>query len=175
MAKKSYVLEQCKSWDYEKWIDFDNPTFQNLFRGLSESDQQEILMQKKLFWDCYNGNSNPISDGENKNPEDGYAEFVEESRKKQEQYIKERGASFVFYHSFIEALEDMDDKQFRACILALTNYGLYQKKEEYKQPVKMYMAQAIPQIDANEGKRKRARENGQKGGAPEGNQNARKP
>ena len=56
--------------------------------------------------------------------------------------------------------------------MALTDYGLYQKRGEYKQPVKMYMTQAIPQIDANEGKRKKASENGKKGGAPMGNQNA---
>jgi len=171
---KSLLVKDCLEWDYEKWKSFDNPNFQNLFKGLSQSDQQEILMQKKLFWECYEGNSNPISEGENKNPENGYEEFLEETHKRQEQYIKERGASFIFYHSFIEALEDMEDKQFRDCILALTDYGLYQKKGEYKGVVKMYMTQAIPQLDASERKKQIARENGKNGGAPPGNQNAKR-
>jgi hypothetical protein len=173
MAKKS-LLEQCKGWGYDEWKDFDNPIFQATIQKLLESEQQQILMQKNLFWACYNGNSNPISEGENTNPEDSWEEYVEEGRKKQEQFIKERGASFVFYHSFIEALEDMDDKNFRTCILALTDYGLYRKEGEYKGIVKMYMTQAKPQLDANERKKITARINGEKGGAPLGNQNARK-
>ena len=111
---------------------------------------------------------------EGKNPEDSYDQFIEESRKKQEQFVKERGASFVFYNSFIEALEDMSDADFRACIMALSDYGLHRKKGEYKGIVKMYMTQAIPQLDANERKKLIARQNGKNGGAPEGNQNARK-
>ena len=173
MATKS-LLQQCKEWDYDKWKDFDGPVFQAHFKRLPENEQQEILMQKKLFWDCYEGNSNPISEGENKTPEDSYEEYVEETRKKQEQYIKERGASFVFYNSFIEALEDMNDKDFRACILALTNYGLNREKGDYKGVVKMYMTQAIPQLDANERKKEIARINGKFGGAPPNNQNAKK-
>ena len=106
--------------------------------------------------------------------EDSYEQFAEESRKNQEQFIKERGASFIFYNSFIEALEDMNDIDFRACITALADYGLHGKKGEYKGVVKMYMTQAIPQIDANERKKLIARQNGMGGGAPEGNQNARK-
>lgn len=169
MATKS-LLQQCKEWDYETWKDFDNPVFQARFKRLPETEQQEILMQKKLFWDCYEGNSNPISEGENKNPENSYEEYEEETRKKQERHIKERGASFVFYHSFIKALEDLDDKDFRACIMALTDYGLYKKEGEYKGIVKMYMTGTIPQIDANE----RKRINGKKGGAPKDNHNAKK-
>jgi hypothetical protein len=106
--------------------------------------------------------------------ENSHDEFEEETRKKQERYIKERGASFVFYNSFIEALEDMSDKDFRACILALTNYGLNREKGEYKGIVKMYMTQAIPQLDANERKKEIARINGKQGGAPLNNQNAKK-
>ena len=161
-------------WGYDEWQDFDNPVFQARFQKLSKPEQEKILMQKKLFWECYEGNSNPISEGEDLEPENSYDEFVEKTRKKQEQFIKERGASFIFYSSFIEALEDMDDKKFRDCILALIDYGLYQKRREYKGIVKMYMAQAIPQIDANERKKLIARQNGMNGGAPEGNQNARK-
>jgi len=103
-----------------------------------------------------------------------YEEFEKETERKQAQYIKERGASFIFYNSFIEALEDMNDKDFRACILALTNYGLNREKDEYKGVVKMYMTQAIPQLDANERRKETARINGKKGGAPQKNENAKK-
>ena len=113
-------------------------------------------------------------EGEDMEPESSYDEFAEENGRRQEQFIKERGASFVFYASFIEALEDLNDKQFRECILALADYGLHGKKGEYKGIVKMYMTQAIPQIDANERKKLIARQNGMNGGAPDGNQNARK-
>jgi hypothetical protein len=175
MIQKIELSQKCLKWGFDEWNDFDNPIFQAQFQNLSESEQEKILMQKKLFWDCYNGNKNPISeDDKYAEPEGGYEEFLEETRKKQERYIKDRGASFVFYHSFIEALGDMNDKQFRECILALCDYGLYQKKGEYKGLVKMYMIQAMPQLDANERNKLIARQNGLKGGAPEGNQNARK-
>ena len=108
------------------------------------------------------------------NSEKSYDDFYEENEQRQEQYIKERGESFVFYHSFIEALEDLNDKDFRACIKALTDYGLYKKTGEYKGVVKMYMTHIKPQINANEYKRLIARQNGLKGGAPVGNQNAKK-
>jgi hypothetical protein len=101
---------------------------------------------------------------------DNYEEYIEKTQEAQEQFIKKRGPSFVFYHSFIEALEDMNDIDFRACILALTDYALYGKESEYKGIVKMYMTQARPQIDANLKKRI----NGLKGGPPLGNDNARK-
>jgi hypothetical protein len=108
------------------------------------------------------------------NSYEDHEKFMEESLEKQKQFIKARGASFVFYNSFIEALEDVGDKDFRACIMALADYGLHGKKGEYKGVVKMYMTQAIPQIDANERKKLIARQNGMNGGAPEGNQNAKK-
>jgi len=110
----------------------------------------------------------------NENIETSHNEFEKENTERQKQYIKQRGASFVFYNSFIEALEDMSDKDFRACILALTNYGLNKEKGDYKGVVKMYMTQAIPQLDANERKKEIARINGLKGGAPKDNDNAKK-
>jgi hypothetical protein len=161
-------------WGYDEWKNFDTPLFQARFQALSKSGQDKILMQKKLFWECYEGNDNPISEGENMESESSYEEFAEGSRKKQEQFIKAHGASFVFYNSFIEALEDMDDADFRACIMALADYGLHGRKGEYKGIVKMYMTQAIPQINTNERKKQIARENGKNGGTPKDNRNARK-
>jgi phosphoglycolate phosphatase-like HAD superfamily hydrolase len=166
--------EKCKSWGYEEWNDFNNPVFQNTFNKLSEKEQNQILAQKNLFWECYNGGSNAISEEKNKNPEDSREEFEEDSRNNQEKYIKDRGASMVFYSSFIDALSDLSDKEFRDCITALTNYGFYKIKLEYKGITKMFMAQAIPQIAHNELKRETARNNGKYGGAPKGNQNAKK-
>jgi hypothetical protein len=168
------LSNQCMKWGYDEWENFDTPVFQARFKKLSKPEQEKVLMQKKLFWECFEATDNPIADGENLEPENSYDEFIEETRKKQERFIKERGASFVFYNSFVEALEDMSDADFRACIMALSDYGLHSKKGEYKGVVKMYMIQAIPQLDANERKRLIAKQNGKNGGAPEGNQNARK-
>jgi hypothetical protein len=158
------LVEECLTWNYDQWEGFNNPTFQEVFNKLSKKDQEEIIKQKDLFWQRTN---DTISEGE-------APDLLEETRKKQAEYIKKRGASFVFYESFLGALEDLDDKQFRECIVALCNYGLYQKKGDYKGVIKMYMSATIPQIDANELKRITARLNGMNGGAPNGNQNAKK-
>jgi hypothetical protein len=162
---KSKLIEECKSWDFIQWDNFDD----NILKTLSKNEQDAIIRQKNLFFQCYYSNtSNAISEGEDTDPQDSYEQFLEDTRKKQEKYIKNRGASFVFYHSFIEALVDMDDKQFRESIIALCDYGLYQIKGEYKGIVKMFMTQAIPQLDTNERKRLTNILNGQKGGRPKG-------
>jgi hypothetical protein len=167
----SKLVKECRDWNYDEWSSFDNA----ILSTLPKDEQDAIVKEKNLFWGCYYANTpNAISEGEDPDPPDSYEQFLEETRKKQEQYIKNRGASFVFYHSFIEALEDMNDKEFRECILALCNYGLYQKKGEYKGMVKMYMTQAIPQLDYNKRRKLTNILNGQKGGAPLGNQNAKK-
>lgn len=69
---------------------------------------------------------------------------------------------FVFYRSFAEALDDLDDTTFRAVTDALMWYAL-----DGKQPELTGIASAIfklikPQIDANT----RRYENGKKGGRP---------
>jgi hypothetical protein len=169
------LVEECKAWGYDQWNDFDNPKFQETLKKLPKADQEEIIRAKDLFWKCHaSPTPNAISEGENSDPPDSYEQYLEETRKKQEKYIKERGASFVFYQSFIEALEDLDEKQFRECILALCDYGLFQEKREYKGAVKMFMTMVMPLIDANERKRLTAQLNGKHGGAPTGNHNARK-
>jgi hypothetical protein len=174
----SELVNQCKGWDLDRWTEFDNTYYQEkVFSRLSKTDQKIILREKELFFNCYcSSTPNAISEGDKyAPPETGYEHFLEETMKKQEEYIKNRGASFVFYQSFIEALEDMDDKQFRESILALCNYGLFKQKSDYKGMVKMYMTQAIPQLDSNERRRLTNIINGHKSpGAPKGNQNARK-
>jgi hypothetical protein len=165
------LVEECEKWGFEQWSSFDNERL----KTLPKKDQDAIIKAKNLFFSCYYSNTpNAISEGEDPDPPDSYEQFSEENEKKQEEYIKNRGRSFVFYSSFIEALEDLDDKQFRECIIAMCNYGLYQEKKEYKGVVKMFMTQAMPQLDANERKKLTARLNGKSGGAPLRNQNARK-
>jgi len=106
--------------------------------------------------------------------EAAFNKYVTELEAKQAAYMARENPSFVFYHSFFEMVEDLEDKDFVACIKAACQYGLYKKKEEYSGFVKMFMAAVIPQIDANENRRITARLNGLRGGAKKGNKNARK-
>lgn len=78
--------------------------------------------------------------------------------------------SFIFYRSFLEALEDLQGEEFKACVLSLANYALDEKEPEAVGVAKTFFKMAKPQIDANNERY----ENGKKGGAPVGNQNARK-
>jgi hypothetical protein len=169
----SFRNREYPQWAGDERCLFNHGKHKGHFRGYARNattGNEEIMADSEKG--KYKNTS--LSESENKASENSYEEFLEDTRKKQEEFIKERGASFVFYESFIEALEDMSDKEFRACILALTNYGLHKKSEEYKGIVKMYMTQAKPQLDANERKKIKARTNGMQGGAPLGNQNARK-
>lgn len=78
--------------------------------------------------------------------------------------------SFVFYRSFMEAIEDLPAEDFKRCVVSLTEYALDDKEPDASGVVKTFFKLAKPQIDANN----KRFENGCKGGAPLGNQNARK-
>lgn len=78
--------------------------------------------------------------------------------------------SFVFYRSFMEAIEDLPAEDFKRCVVSLTEYALDDKEPDASGVVKTFFKLAKPQIDANNKRFK----NGFKGGAPLGNQNARK-
>lgn len=69
---------------------------------------------------------------------------------------------FVFYRSFIEAMEDLPPEQFKDCMTALCRYALDGDSEGWTGTTKMLMTLVKPQIDAN----LRRRENGGKGGRP---------
>jgi hypothetical protein len=111
---------------------------------------------------------------ESANPEvqTAFNQYVAELEARQSAYMARENPSFIFYHSFYEMIEDLEDKDFVACIKAACQYGLYNKREEYSGFVKMFMAAVIPQIDANVKRRITARLNGLKGGARENNDNA---
>ena len=89
--------------------------------------------------------------------------------------IKTRRESFVFYRSFYESIKDLPDEVQQILFRAVTEYGLDQVVPSFQgvpyQPfVEAIFAGIRPQIDANYNRFL----NGCKGGAPIGNQNARK-
>ena len=97
--------------------------------------------------------------------------------------IKDNGKkSFVMYDSFVEAMMHLDDKDFRECFMKIRDYALEGVNEESKSPmVNVIMALAKPNLDSARRRYMASVENGKKGaefgklgGAPKGNQNARK-
>ena len=97
--------------------------------------------------------------------------------------IKDNGKnSFVFYDSFLSAMKHLNDAEFRECVLKIRDYALEGVDEESSSPmVNVIMAMAKPNLDSARRRYEVAVENGKKGaefgklgGAPKGNQNARK-
>ena len=78
--------------------------------------------------------------------------------------------SFVFYRSFFEAMECLDDEQMLNCFKALAKYALNGEELDVTGPAKAALILIKPQIDANN--RKYA--NGCKGGRPKDNQDKTK-
>ena len=90
--------------------------------------------------------------------------------------------SFVMYDSFLEAMKHLNDAEFRECVLKIRDYALDGVDEESSSPmVNVIMAMAKPNLDSARKRYIASVENGKKGaefgklgGAPKGNQNARK-
>ena len=90
--------------------------------------------------------------------------------------------SFVFYDSFLEAMKHLNDAEFRECVLKIRDYALEGVDEESSSPmVNVIMELAKPNLDSARRRYMASVENGKKGaeygklgGAPKGNQNARK-
>ena len=90
--------------------------------------------------------------------------------------------SFVMYDSFLEAMKHLNDAEFRECVLKIRDYALEGVDEESSSPmVNVIMAMAKPNLDSAKRRYMASVENGKKGaeygklgGAPKGNQNARK-
>ena len=90
--------------------------------------------------------------------------------------------SFVFYDSFLSAMKHLNDAEFRECVLRIRDYALEGNEEESESPmVNVIMALAKPNLDSARRRYMASVENGKKGaefgklgGAPKGNQNARK-
>ena len=97
--------------------------------------------------------------------------------------IKDNGKnSFVFYDSFLSAMKHLNDAEFRECVLKIRDYALEGVDEESSSPmVNVIMELAKPNLDSAKRRYMASVENGKKGaefgklgGAPKGNQNARK-
>ena len=90
--------------------------------------------------------------------------------------------SFVMYDSFVEAMKHLNDAEFRECVLKIRDYALEGVEEESTSPmVNIILAMARPNLDAARRRYETSVVNGKKGaefgklgGAPKGNQNARK-
>ena len=90
--------------------------------------------------------------------------------------------SFVFYDSFLSAMKHLNDAEFRECVMKIRDYALEGIDEESESPmVNVIMAMAKPNLDSARKRYIASVENGKKGaefgklgGAPKGNQNARK-
>lgn len=73
--------------------------------------------------------------------------------------------SFIFYASFAEAIKSVPVEHRLQCYEALTDYALTGEYDDTDVFVRIIMAQAVPQIDANF----KRREDGSKGGRPKKN------
>ena len=90
--------------------------------------------------------------------------------------------SFVFYDSFLSAMKHLNDAEFRECVMKIRDYALEGVDEESSSPmVNVIMELAKPNLDSARRRYMASVENGKKGaefgklgGAPKGNQNARK-
>ena len=90
--------------------------------------------------------------------------------------------SFVMYDSFLSAMKHLNDAEFRECVLKIRDYALEGTEEESESPmVNVIMELAKPNLEAARRRYIASVENGKKGaefgklgGAPKGNQNARK-
>ena len=90
--------------------------------------------------------------------------------------------SFVFYDSFLSAMKHLNDSEFRECVMKIRDYALEGIDEESQSPyVNIILALAKPNLDSARRRYMASVENGKKGaeygklgGAPKGNQNARK-
>ena len=95
---------------------------------------------------------------------------------------KNEKRSFVFYDSFLEAMKHLNDSEFRECVMKIRDYALEGIDEESQSPyVNIILALAKPNLDSARRRYMASVENGKKGaeygklgGAPKGNQNARK-
>ena len=95
---------------------------------------------------------------------------------------KDEKRSFVFYDSFLSAMKHLNDAEFRECVMKIRDYALEGVDEESSSPmVNVIMALAKPNLDSARRRYMASVENGKKGaefgklgGAPKGNQNARK-
>jgi hypothetical protein len=86
--------------------------------------------------------------------------------------------SFVIYHNYRDTLEDLTDEQVGILFRAIFDYEIDKKEPNFNGELKIAFRFIKKDLDLNSDKYEsiceRNRKNGQKGGAPKGNQNAKK-
>lgn len=90
--------------------------------------------------------------------------------------------SFVMYASFLEAMKHLNDVEYRECMTMISEYALNGVEEKSSSPsVNIILEMAKPNLEAASRRYDACVKNGKKGaeygklgGAPKGNQNARK-
>ncbi len=80
----------------------------------------------------------------------------------------------VFLPSFHVAIKDFSDADRLLMYDAIVRYGLYGEVIDLPPVLRSMFALIKPNIDASQNRHRAAKENGKLGGAPKGNQNARK-
>ena len=80
----------------------------------------------------------------------------------------------VFLPSYYEAIKDLPESDRLQMYDAILRYGLYGELIELPPALRAMLTLIKPNIDASQNRYRSAKENGSKGGAPLGNQNARK-
>jgi len=78
--------------------------------------------------------------------------------------------SFIFYKSFYDSIKELDPKDQVQIYNAIFKYQFEEEEIELNGVCKSIFILIIPQLEANN----KRYENGKKGGAPKGNQNAKK-
>ena len=85
--------------------------------------------------------------------------------------------SIIIYKSFIDSVEQLDDVKIKyECYMAIFNYGFYGAEPSLDSDVnvRVFFKLIKPLIDGAHDRYAKCVENGKRGGAPLGNQNARK-
>lgn len=82
--------------------------------------------------------------------------------------------SIIFYKSFFEAIENIPENKQLLLYRALFKYYFYNEEPQLEDTLKAMFKLMKPNIDNASSRYKASVENGKKGGAPKGNQNARK-
>jgi len=176
------LIKKLSTFNKEAWDNF------NYSDGTYSKEQERIIQREKnkFFVKYYQDHPECENMGEQPQEEQMQDEYlspeaqsavdqrVAELQARQAEYMAKENPSFIMYHSFYEQLEDLHGNEFEDHIRALCECGLYKKKGDYEGSVKMYMRGVIPQLEANEIKKIKKTLSGLKGGAPKGNQNAKK-
>ena len=175
------TVDYFKSCGPEEWGGFENPTFQALFKKeLTPLEQKEVLWMRDEFYranppegeaagakdektEVRNAHSGPGGE-EATEPQDAYGV----DREKQREFVEKRGMSFVFYSSYMDAMEDMDAEEALKCLYALCKYAFHLDKYGYpptdakydEKLVRIFMSQAAPQLEASYKNRSASRRGG---------------